>query len=132
MEASRRMRYGEKLVNINIISPKQLEEALEEQKKTLEKIGEILLKHRFFDEEIYLKTLSEHLGISYTHLKLEDIEEEVLKNFPVEIIKKYRVIPIKRSKYKIYVAVYMQTNLLTLDEIQMEMNTIIEPVLILS
>ena len=34
----------------------ELEEALEEQKKTLEKIGEILLKHRFVDEEIYLKT----------------------------------------------------------------------------
>ncbi len=43
MDGIKRMRYGEKLVNINAINQNQLEEALQEQKKTLEKIGEILL-----------------------------------------------------------------------------------------
>ncbi len=87
MENGKRVHYGEKLVNFNLISEKQLLEVLNEQKTTTEKIGDILLKHNYISEEVYLKTLSEHLGITYTHLKIEDIDEEVLKSFPVEIIK---------------------------------------------
>jgi type IV pilus assembly protein PilB len=58
-----RLYLGELLVNMSVVSPTQLDQALEEQKKTGEKLGHVLIQKGFISEGELVEALSIQLGI---------------------------------------------------------------------
>ena len=72
---------------------------VEEIKKKLPPKSDVLsflIKNGYIDEERFLQTIHRNFGLKISKdINLNDIDEELLKKVPIEIIQNYRVIPYK-------------------------------------
>ncbi len=111
-----KIRIGDLLVEKKIISMAQLKVALEEQKKLNEKLGNVLIKLGYVDEETLLKTLADQLKLKV--VKAEDIQinPELRTVLPENRAKKLQILPIKLENNDLHVATTDPTNLFALDE----------------
>ncbi len=90
-----KIKLGELLVKSNVITPEQLELALNEQQTSKEFLGEILLRLGFVDEEeMYLPILAEQIGVEYVNLRKIFISPEVIAKIPAKYAYYYKVMPI--------------------------------------
>ncbi|WP_035587019.1 type IV-A pilus assembly ATPase PilB [Hippea jasoniae] len=109
---------GQLLLWNNIITQQQLDEALEEQKKSKKKLGTILVEKGFVSEKTLNEFLSKQYGVEPIDLSDIEIPNEVIKKVPAQIAKKYTLIPVAIEKNKLKVAVSDPTNILALDEVR--------------
>ena len=63
-----RKRIGDLLIERGLITEKELEFALETQKKTKEKLGEVLINNKIVTPENIAKTLAVQLEVDYVDL----------------------------------------------------------------
>lgn len=116
----RKRRYflGEMLIAQKAISRKQLDEALEVQLKTGEKLGHILRKLGYISEDVLLETLSQQLGIPRINLvDLGEIPPETLRLVPEFIIKRHNLIPISLKDNNLIVAMSDPLDIFAIDEV---------------
>ena len=102
----KRLRLGDMLVREDVITQNQLNEALKEQKRTNEKLGQVLMRLEFVNEETILKFLSSQLSIPYA-TSLADIEEiprEVAEIIPEFFIRRRKLFPISMEEDSLLVA----------------------------
>src|SRR5262245_14293897 len=121
-------RLGDLLVAEGLITEDQLGKALAQQKGTTEKLGSILLKLDFLQEEQLIGFLSRQYGIPSITLSQLDIDPDVLKLVPDSIAKKYEVLPIKRQASTLTLAMADPTNVFALDDIAFMTNLQVTPV----
>ncbi|MCF6096665.1 GspE/PulE family protein [Thermovorax subterraneus] len=88
-------KIGEILLECNIISKYQLENALDLQKKSGKKIGEILVELGLIKEKLLMEVLEFQLGIPYVDLNAYDIDPEIIKFLPESFARKYNAFPLK-------------------------------------
>lgn len=91
----RKKRLGDLLVGVQVITQEQLDEALEAQKTDYkgQKLGNILIEKGFTQDEIIAEALCHQLGLERVHLGAMQIDEQVLKTVPEDVLKKYNLIP---------------------------------------
>ncbi len=111
-------RLGELLVSKGIVSAKQLEEALQEQKLSGVKLGSALVKLGYITEKNLVSFLSRHYGVQAIDLSEVQIDPEVIKMIPPEVVFKYQVIPFKRVGSTLRVAMSDPSNILAIDDIK--------------
>jgi type IV pilus assembly protein PilB len=111
-------RLGELLVGNGLITPKQLEEALQEQKISGSKLGSSLVKMGFISEKNLVSFLSRHYGVPAIDLNEVQIDPEAMKMIPADVIFKYQAIPIKRIGSTLRVAMCDPSNILAVDDIK--------------
>ena len=87
-------RLGEMLVSLGHITPEQLEQALQKQHTTKEKLGQILVANGSIDERILTETLSTVFSLPVTNLHREDVSAEALPLIPEEFARKNAVVPV--------------------------------------
>ena len=87
---------GEILVKRNLITRKQLEEALEIQKKEQGFVGEILVKLGYLEEKDIVVALIVQCGLPYIAITKYEIPTDVLMLLPVEMVKKHQIVPLDR------------------------------------
>ena len=88
-------KIGEILVNMGIITDRQLKEAVIESKKNGEMLGKVLINMGYLAEDQLLKALSKQLDIPYvSSLKGLEISEQVIKAVPVKIVWHYKFMPL--------------------------------------
>ncbi len=109
---------GQLLLWNKIITQEQLEEALEEQKRTNKKLGTILIEKGFVSEDVLNEFLSKQYGIKSVNLSEIEIPKEAIEKVPAQIAKKYTLIPIGIKNNKIEVAISDPTNIFALDEVR--------------
>ncbi|WP_029951950.1 type IV-A pilus assembly ATPase PilB [Hippea sp. KM1] len=109
---------GQLLLWNNVITQQQLDEALEEQKRTKKKLGTILIEKGFVDEKTLNEFLSKQYGVDSIDLNSIEIPKDVIKKVPAQIAKKYTLIPVAIEKNKIKVAISDPTNIFALDEVR--------------
>ena len=85
---------GQILIEMGILTSKQLQEALEFQKKEKMPIGEILISLGFLKEEDIVYALSLQYGFPYLPLDNYDVDKEVIAQIPLELCLKYEIIPV--------------------------------------
>ncbi len=122
-------KIGESLLQENYINSSQLEEALEEQKMTGEKIGEILIKKGWVSQGVVNRFLATQMGVSTFELASYIIENKVIELIPEDISRKYKLIPVFKTGNVLTVAMVEPTNVFIIDELQRHTGCIIEPVL---
>src|SRR6202022_3631957 len=110
---------GQMLVNDKILSTEQLNQALERQRKTRERLGQILIDMKLIDEDILLK----YLGAQFrkdpiTRQELSEIDLDVVKLVPEEVARQYGVIASQRSGRKLIVATADPLNVMALDDLR--------------
>ncbi len=109
---------GQLLLWNKIITQEQLDEALEEQKKTNKKLGSILIEKGFVDEKTLNDFLSKQYGVEPIDISSINIPKEVIEKIPAQIAKKYTLIPIAIKGNKIEVAISDPTNIFALDDVR--------------
>ena len=121
-------KLGELLVKENLITPEQLQKALEEQKKHGGRLGSYLTRMGFINEEELTGFLSKQYGVPAVNLKEIEIDPEIIKLLPKEMAKKYNVIPINRTGSTLLVAMSDPSNIFAIDDIKFHTGYNVEPV----
>ncbi|MBN6186527.1 type II secretion system ATPase GspE [Aneurinibacillus sp. BA2021] len=124
-----KMRLGDILIETGIISQKQLEEALEEQKKTKLKLGDVLLKRGVISEQQLIEILEFQLGIPHVSLYRYKMDPTLSSLLSEEIAKRYLVVPLKRDGDKLTVAMVDPMDYYAIDEMRISTGCTIVPVI---
>jgi type IV pilus assembly protein PilB len=111
-------RLGEIIVEQKLITSKQLQDSLEEQKITGEKLGEILIRRGLVTKDAFEHCLSIQSGIANFDLSSHIIDSELLKILPEDFARKYKLIPIFIIENVLTVAMADPSNIFIIDEIQ--------------
>ena len=99
------MLLGELLIKKKLITQKQLDEALQEQKQSKELLGVLLVRKKIVPEEKLLKVLSEHLHVQCRKLDLKDIDWNVTTRFSTLLVMEYECLPFKEDANVITAAI---------------------------
>src|SRR5512139_3309844 len=111
-------RLGDLLVSSGLITPAQLEKALQDQKVSGTKLGSALVKLGYMSEKNLVSFLSRHYGVPAIDLNEIQIDPEAMKMIPADVIFKYQAIPIKRVGATLRVAMSDPSNILAIDDIK--------------
>ncbi len=124
----RQVMLGDKLLRAGLISDEQLKQALEIQRETKEKVGEILVKLGYITAEEILPVLAEHIGVGSVRIDINDIDNEVIELIPEDLMRKYYVFPIKKLGGKLTLAMADPMNVFVVDEVQLRTKCVVRPV----
>jgi type IV pilus assembly protein PilB len=110
-------RLGELLVRENLVSLQQLQKAQEEQRKTGDRIGSLLIKQGAIAETDLTSFLSKQYGVPSISLKDFEIGEDVIKLVPRQTAVKHGVVPVNRAGSSL-IAMSDPSNILALDDVK--------------
>ena len=110
---------GELLVEKGIISPKQLEKAIETQKEKSGLIGEVLVNLGFATEEDIAQALTSQYGFPYLPLVNYDIDQEVVKTIPENVCRHYCLIPIGKIGKSLTLSMSNPLNQQAVEDVEM-------------
>jgi type II secretion system protein E len=123
-------KIGELLIQKGVITPKQLEAALAESKKTGEIIGRTLVRLKFVTQEQLLETLASQLGLSYyPSLKETSIASEVIKQVPAKFVWYYKFMPLKIKGKTLTIAVSDPLAVWLMEDLKLHLGYDVERVL---
>jgi type IV pilus assembly protein PilB len=106
------------LVSSGLITDDQLKKALAAQKSEGGRLGTILVKLGFVQEDKLMTFLSKQYGVPYVDLSRFEINPQVIKHIPAEVAQKYRIMPINRSGATITIAMVDPSNIFAIDDIK--------------
>ena len=126
----KKMRLGDVLVNSGVLTETDLEKGLARQKGTGRKLGEVLVDEGLVTEENIAKALSSQLRYDMVELQNIEIDAEVLKLVPANVLKKYKCLPFEYSPDTMMLRVAMSDpmDMAALDDINIITNMQVEPV----
>ena len=111
-------RLGELLVRENMITPTQLQQASEEQKRGGGRLGASLVKLGMIDEKELLNFLSKQYHVPCINLEQQTIDPEVLKLIGEEVATKHQVVPVQRAGASVVIAMADPSNIFAIDDIK--------------
>lgn len=114
----KRQRLGDILVHSGAISEHELNLAVEHQRQTDLRLGEVLIKFNFISEELMRKTLSTQLNIPYVNLKDVSIDRSLSKVINKNYAKKHNIVPLARVGDTITLAMDDPTSYLLVEELE--------------
>jgi type IV pilus assembly protein PilB len=110
---------GQMLVNDKVLSSEQLNAALDRQRKTRERLGQVLIDMKLIDEDILLKYLSAQFRKDpISRQALGELDPEVVKLVPEEVARQYGVIAAQRSGRRLIVATADPLNVMAMDDLR--------------
>jgi len=92
-----KMRIGDMLRKEGYITATQLDHALEVQKKHTGRLGSILVRLGYIEEETILNVLSRIHGFPSVNISREPPNKQVLDVVPYEVVRKYMAFPLRLS-----------------------------------
>ncbi|MFJ6263897.1 GspE/PulE family protein [Lysinibacillus xylanilyticus] len=113
-----RKRLGDLLVESGVITNEQLEFALTNKTKE-EKLGDFLIKENILTEQQLIEVLEFQLGIPHIHLNQYSISPDLLQLVPAELAKRTNIIPIRREKNKLFIAMADPMDYFAIEEVRM-------------
>jgi type IV pilus assembly protein PilB len=106
------------LVSSALITEDQLNKALATQKSEGGRLGTLLVKLGFVQEDKLMTFLSKQYGVPYVDLSKFEINPAVIKHIPAEVAQKYRIMPINRAGATITIAMVDPSNIFAIDDIK--------------
>lgn len=122
------VRIGELLLKEKRITPEQLQEVLAYQKANGGKLGLILVKLGFVNDDEITALLSKQYGVPSINLAEFEIDPAVIKIIPAETSHKYQIIPLSRAGATLTIAMTDPTNVFAMDDIKFMTGYNVEPV----
>ncbi|KUK54678.1 MAG: General secretory pathway protein E [Desulfotomaculum sp. 46_296] len=110
----KRKLLGEKLIEEGLITGEQLDEALRVQTRTGELLGRILIELGMISED----SLNKILGIHKIEPK-DEIKANLLKTIPEQLIRKYKMFPIRKEGKHLVVAMADPLNIIAIDDLRL-------------
>ncbi len=118
--ATPRIRIGEKLIALGLISQDQLVVALTEQKNSKEKklIGQILVEMGFITESALGEVLAETSGTQKFDPKSTMLDVDVVRKIPKDVATRHKVIPVSFEEDTVQLAMADVYNVLAIDQVR--------------
>jgi type IV pilus assembly protein PilB len=126
---------GARLIRNGIITEEQLEHALAEQLSDGSLLGQELIKLGYLDDQGLNKVLrlmedeknSLLLEIEQFTSQSEEIDLSLINLVPENLVRKYKLFPVKKSGNKLYVAMVDVFNVMALDDLRLRIGCDIRP-----
>jgi general secretion pathway protein E len=110
---------GKILVDRNVISAEELQEALIAQRGTSLRLGQLLTRKGMATEEEILACLAEQYNISFmSHIEFDD-PDQLFTSMPVQFMKKNKIAPCEKRGNTVLVGVADVLNIQPLDDLKM-------------
>ncbi len=122
-------KLGELLKEAGLIDEFQLSAALSHQRNWGGKLGSILIELEFVQEEDIARVIAEKLKTPYINLFEPEIHEGVIKLVKAEVARKYHVVPARREKGMLMLAMSDPLDIKAIDEIRFITGLNIKPTL---
>ncbi len=116
------MKIGETFKNAGIITPDELNTALKQQKITHDRLGDIVLKMGFATPDTIAPALANYFRIPFINLKeiYKNLKSEVIDSVPVDLAKKFQLIPIEIKDKTLVLATFDPLNLMAIDTVRLK------------
>jgi len=111
-------KLGNFLVREGLITPEQLENALQEQKANGGMLGSNLVKMGYIEEAELMEFLSKQFGVPSTDPSKLDVDPDVIEMIPGNIVNKYRIVPISLEGQTLTIAMVDPSNIFIIDDIK--------------
>jgi type II secretion system protein E len=125
----KRQALGTLLVERGLLSAGELEQALEEQRRSGEFLGVILSRRGLVPADRLLPLLAEQMGLACVRLADAKIAPEVLAKVPPKFASHYRLMPLALVEGVLQVAIADPFDVQTFDELKLLLGCEIQPVL---
>lgn len=122
-------KLGELLLYAGKITESQLKSALNIQKQTGKKLGEVILSENFTTEQDIIEVLEFQLGIPHVDLDKYQINPSVATIIPENIVRRYELIAIDKRDNLLIVAMVDPLNIFALDDVKLFVKSEIQPVI---
>src|SRR5687767_3798929 len=112
-------KLGEMLVDAQVLTLEQLQEALEAQRETGKRLGEVVVDLQLSTEDEVQDVLASQLGIEKVNLYEERVDPEVSRLISADMITRHQAMPIRQEGNNVIVAMVDPLNLLAIDDIRL-------------
>ena len=127
----KKKRLGDMLVSENVVTPEQIEQAMEARKTNGgKKLGETLVELGFTSEESITKALTRQLGVEMVSTATMQIPEDIVALVNPSILRKYMVMPFgyaANNMNVLRVAMADPMDMVAIDDLSMVTHLEIEP-----
>lgn len=110
---------GQLLVRKGLVTARDLEKALSEQKESKGMLGEMLIKLGLISEEEFFKILAEQLKVEFVQLKEMRLDPSAIEEIPAKFACRYELMPVKTENNFVTIAVSNPLDIHTLDDIKL-------------
>ncbi len=121
-------RLGDLLVREKLISIQQLQRAQDEAKRNGKRLGHTLAQLGYVKDQDLTQFLAQQYSLPSIVLAAYEIEPEVIKLIPRDIVRKHMVVAVNRSGATLIVAMSDPSNIYAIDELKFLTQYNIEPV----
>lgn len=116
------LQFGERLIAAGLIEVEQLQDALSRQRDSGVLLGETLLEMDAIHPDELIDQLTEHFGAPYVLLESFEVDPSLLDVIPVELARKFQVIPLFRDVESLAVAMVNPNDILSIEELEREID----------
>ena len=100
------------------INRAQLDAALEEQRRTKEFLGSLLVRKGWLREDQFLQALAEQFDMAYANLDQETMDPTLFGRFPPSLLKERCCLPLRVSGPEILVAIANPLDVWAISELE--------------
>ena len=122
-------RIGDLLIERGLITENELKFALDMQKQTRDKLGEVLIKNNIVTPENMAQTLAVQLEVDYVDLGKMSIPQDMTKYVKRNTAKQNHLVPVQVLGDTLYVAMDDPLNYYALDEVRKATNLKVVPLI---
>ena len=130
--AGQRPPLGAHLIATGLATSVQVERALKEQRKTGQRLGEILIAHGVLYEADLARALATMFDLPYRDLSLDPPDLSALSQIPEALCRSRRVFPVGFEDNEVVVALSDPRDIQTLDDLNMMASLPVRPVVVAS
>ena len=112
-------RIGTTLTERGLVTNEQLDEALEVQRISGRRVGDILVDLGALSSFELARVLADHMGVPFTDLRTKPPDPILAALLPEDVARRYDALPISRWNDQLVVAMANPTDLFALDDLQM-------------
>lgn len=124
-----RERMGRLLVEAQLVSEGQIQEALEIQHSTGRRLGSILVEMGAVSEATLLEFLSQQYGVPTVDLSGREVEEDVLTLVPAELAEQFMIVPVRKTRSRLALAMVDPSNMAVIDEMKFRTGLHVSPMI---
>jgi type IV pilus assembly protein PilB len=111
-------RIADALVEDGLLTPRQIEELLEQQKKEGARLIKLILDKAYVSEQDLAVSMGRVLNVPPINLARITIPAEIIDLLPHDTLHNHRVIPVTRLENKLFLAMADPLNVLALDDVK--------------
>jgi len=122
--------FGELLVSKELLSHRELSEALKEQREHGGRLGEVLLRLKMLNDEDVTLALAEYLSMDYARLDdIDQIDMNLARMLPENIAKRFCLVVIGQTDDSVIIAMADPLNVIAIDTITLRIKRQIKVVI---